>query len=541
MLLRVDARAAGGARAGARADADTDASRLEADAGAIPATLAAECAALAASAARAGTATTAVAVLAEHEGARDGTVAALDTDAGVVPSAERLQSAEPPAYALPGTALLRSSSDFLPKTSPASATPALGFPAWSRKWPACANAHDALLPLLELHSLETQPFLLADLSRLCVEAGTRAETLGTPSAATLAAAEAGLRFGIGSSPRAPSDFEAHRHVVWLAEELFASQTIETEGDKNKKRDNTMIATARAKWREALPTLAHAAWRSWHAASWGGVADAPEAVAPLAPKKRKSRATTETVTETNLPVNTRVARRWLESIGPARSEGAPATALAAALVAGSPQGVASRAARITQMRLASRALRLRRPRAADAASGEWASLGALAAHVVLAHVSAARDAPSREEETETETEGAETSAAAALRESCAALAAHCAEPARRDGSETLQTKSSSGSFPSSETIVRRFETAAATVCHAPFRSVAETLVAPLVASLAAGAEAHRARASRKRMFFLFRRRLSPARPLCASSSRRAATARAEAQPGALGLALAAAPA
>ena len=205
-----------GARAGARADADTDASRLEADAGAIPATLAAECAALAASAARAGTATTAVAVLAEHEGARDGTVAALDTDAGVVPSAECLQSAEPPAYALPGTALLRSSSDFLPKTSPASATPALGFPAWSRKWPACANAHDALLPLLELHSLETQPFLLADLSRLCVEAGTRAETLGTPSAATLAAAEAGLRFGIGSSPRAPSDFEAHRHVVWLA-------------------------------------------------------------------------------------------------------------------------------------------------------------------------------------------------------------------------------------------------------------------------------------------------------------------------------------
>jgi len=510
-----------GARAGARVDADTDASRLEADAGAIPATLAAECAALAASAACAGTATTAVAVMAEHEGARDFKhAAALDTDAGGVgSSAERLKSAEPPpAYALPGTALLRSSSDFLPKTSPASATPALGFPAWSRKWPACANAHDALLPLLELHSLETQPFLLADLSRLCVEAGTRAETLGMPSAATLAAAEAGLRFGIGSSPRAPSDFEAHRHVVWLAEELFASQTIGKEGDKGM--DNTMIASARAKWREALPTLAHAAWRSWHAASWGGVADAPEAVAPLAPKKRKS-TSMSAVTETHLPLGTRIARRWLESIGPARSEGAPATALAAALVAGSPPGVASRAARILQMRLASRALRLRKPSAADAASGEWASLGALAAHVVLAHVSAARDASSREEETET-SDGAETSAAAALRESCAALAAHCAEPhARRDGSDA------------SETITRRFETAAATVRHAPFRSVAETLVAPLVASLAAGAEARRARVvAEEDVFSVFsrRRRLSPARPLCASSSRRAATARAEARPG-----------
>ena len=109
--------------------------------------------------------------------------------------------------------------------------------------------------------------------------------------------------------------------MWLAEELFASQTIEMKGDKGI--DNTMIASARAKWREALPTLAHAAWRSWHAASWGGVADAPEAVAPLAPKKRKSRSMTETVTETFLGNGTRIARRWLESIGPARSEGARA--------------------------------------------------------------------------------------------------------------------------------------------------------------------------------------------------------------------------
>jgi hypothetical protein len=265
-------------------------------------------------------------------------------------------------------------------------------------------------------------------------------------------------------------------VLWLAEEMASLS-------ENAKENALKLTAARQKWRDATPSLAHAAWRSWHAAAWGGVVDAPAAVAALAPRKKRR---LHGVDEANIEYGelSHVEKRWIASAGPARSEDASACALAAALVAGSPSGVASRAARILQMRLASRALRLRRPGVFANASSEWASLGALVAHVVLAHASEARE----DDGEEPLKRSASRSAEAALREACAALARHCASSLAK--TETSFTNDDDDDHAArAEALVDAFVVLIKKVRHAPFARVAETLVAPLVAEIARGAAAH----------------------------------------------------
>ena len=147
----------------------------------------------------------------------------------------------------------------------------------------------------------------------------------------------------------------------------------------------------------------------------------------------------------------------------------------------------------QMRLASRALRLRRPGVLATASSEWASLGALGAHVVLAHASEAR-----EDDGEDAKRNASRSAEAALREACAALARHCGSSLEKTGTSLTNDDDddddhlfADGNDHSkrAEALVDAFALLLKKVRHAPFARVAETLVAPLVAEIARGAAAH----------------------------------------------------
>ena len=142
---------------GARA-ADADAAAfLEREAGSIPAQLAAECRVVAAAAKVSET----KGETAKDVGA-DGSSAGADGSSAVAIAGSSASEPVPPEYSLPATNLLRS-LDALER--PGRSVPPLGFPAWSLRWPAAAAAHASLMPLLELHSVATQPALLAKLTR----------------------------------------------------------------------------------------------------------------------------------------------------------------------------------------------------------------------------------------------------------------------------------------------------------------------------------------------------------------------------------------
>ena len=87
---------------------------------------------------------------------------------------------------------------------------------------------------------------------------------------------------------------------------------------------------------------------------------------------------------------RGASRWRAAEGPRRRETALATGIATALVGEGcgATGVAARAIRTAQLRLAARALRLRTPSSRAASAAEWASIGALVAQILVAHAPAA---------------------------------------------------------------------------------------------------------------------------------------------------------
>ena len=189
--VRPDGGGGGGGGGGRDEDENDAASFLENEAGSIPAQLALECSKLAAAAAVSEPASAAVLRRLgggdENDNEDDnnhgvGAIvisAAMDVDGGddstaAAAATSAVPRAPPPEYEIPALDLLRS-ADVLengagiisgsgPAAAGARALPPLGFPVWSQKWTACRAAHAALLPLLELHSLASQPPLLAALS-----------------------------------------------------------------------------------------------------------------------------------------------------------------------------------------------------------------------------------------------------------------------------------------------------------------------------------------------------------------------------------------
>jgi len=461
---------------------------LEREAGAIPSTLAKECFALA----EAGRAlrepeTQDTAFSVEDTPQDDDTAMAVTSSPvdGVETDGTDVHKTQyvPPAYSLPSNALLRS-ADQTEVTSQISKSgtqqnsptrgPPLGFPAWSRKWPICAAAHDALMPLLEVHSVATQFSVLTDLMGLVVSGvcqGADKQPSSSPSQAALLAIAAGLKFGVENSPRDPADFMAHRHVLWLAETGAAGSGEETR-DMND-----------AKWQNALPALVLSSWRAWHVASWGGALNDPYVTAALSTRRRKSRAERVDVNNASVYYDTDVARshvvkHWLESVGPARCEGAVVTTLAAAILAGAPSGVAFRAARMLQLRLASRALRLRRPPLIETSQHEWQSLGALTVQIVLAHVT---DGDEKDHQS--------------LRKTCAAILEHCSFEVKhleKDECQKTDLQLETRAAAASE-LVARFEKDAHSVRHVTFQNALQTLLVPLVKAVLTGVNRFKRRA------------------------------------------------
>ena len=373
-FARTHAREGSGARAGARRRRHRR-EPLEADAGAIPATRTRPPISRPARGVRRArsTATTAVAVLAEHEGARDGNRGGVDgTDAGVVPSAECLQSAEPPAYDFSGTALPVFASGFSRRRRRRSATPALTFPGGPGRTRARTRTTTQLRagPRAALARNRSR---CSPTARLCVEAGTRAARDAFGGAAAAAASRRRVR---------------HRLVPARAERLRGAQARRAarggasrpghrdEGDKYKKRDNTMIAVG-ARRREAAD-LAHAAWRSTRGHAASGAAPPPNRRRRrrrlARPKKRKSRSmTAEDGNESSRQHACRAEMARIDrpgAIGRRARDGARRRARR-----GIEPGVASRrrrASRRCAWRRRRAAARGAASRAADAASGEWAS-------------------------------------------------------------------------------------------------------------------------------------------------------------------------
>ena len=220
---------------------------MEREAGSIPAQLAAECRVVAAAAKVSETkGETAKDVGADGSSAgADGSSAGADGSSAAIADSGRhrrflrLRNRSHPSYSLPATNLLRS-LDALER--PGRSVPPLGFPAWSLRWPAAAAAHASLMPLLELHSVATQPALLAKLTRrVALRAAEEARKTGRTNeeketeedehlqtfqnvsdpddaeavTAIVEAASSGMAFGVAAAPRDPSDFAAHRHVLWL--------------------------------------------------------------------------------------------------------------------------------------------------------------------------------------------------------------------------------------------------------------------------------------------------------------------------------------
>jgi hypothetical protein len=95
-------------------------------------------------------------------------------------------------------------------------------------------------------------------------------------------AAAGLSFGIAAAPRDPADFAAHRHLLWL--HVDDEQATTRRASAAHAGAGTALSSSRVA--AALPSLTHAMWRSWHAASWGGTLEPlPSA---LLPRSRASR-------------------------------------------------------------------------------------------------------------------------------------------------------------------------------------------------------------------------------------------------------------
>ena len=449
-------------------DTSSDAQQfLEREAGDIPSTIAKECLLLA------GVTKGKTETKTSTEEGTDTAMVSVDGGDETIDTVN-ITVVQPPNYVLPSNALLRS-ADLATVVgtnnggvagSVNSSGPPLGFPAWSRKWKVCADAHDALLPLLEVHSVLTQPQLLSELSLLLVGSGgmskrsdstTRKQS--APSAAVLAAIAAGLKFGLENSPRDPSDFQAHRHIMWLADEAL------------KRGD---LHDTSAQWISALPALVQSAWRSWHVASWGGGLNDANVAAALAPKRRKSRvekvddvmAGLTVGNNSNNIIRSHVVSNWISSTGPARGEGALTSVLSSALLVGAPTGVASRAARILQLRLASRALRLRRPNVVESSMNEWSSLGALVSQIILAHC--------------------EDGSTDDLRSTCVLIVGHTSfdKPFKDVKVETGKV----------DAVIARFEKAASTVDHPLFQQCLPGVLLPLVTQVMAGV-------SRFRMTFL----------------------------------------
>ena len=146
------------------------------------------------------------------------------------------------------------------------------------------------------------------------------------------------------------------------------------------------------------------WRAWHAAAWGGALERAPASARQNQKRNRKRfsdTADERATGVLLGGSTSTTTSWAEAswalaAGALRGERATMTGLASGVLYSPVAGVGERATRLTQLRLAARAFRLRAPDLTRASRAEWRGLGALVAHAFAAHAPGCATREARDE-------------------------------------------------------------------------------------------------------------------------------------------------
>ena len=273
----------------------------------------------------------------------------------------------PFAFEIPNRDLIKSLDDndswLLETTSSVLSPPKFSFPPWALKWKEITFKNSQLSPFAELRSLELDREVLTLLSSiLSLDSSESKEDDDRLRRGLLferlnEATSKALSFGISHSPRAVSDFEGHRKLLWDINAASATSFSAVE--------SSVIA------RRALEIFL-----SWHDAHrLGALSSLPQL---LKSTKKSSNAGTK-----NDQITSELESKWISCDGPARTERALQTILTSALFV-STVGLEERGQRVAQLRLAARQLRMSRNSDEDSSRKDWDTLRGIFIHTMWAY-------------------------------------------------------------------------------------------------------------------------------------------------------------
>ncbi|KAL4440107.1 hypothetical protein ABPG75_003108 [Micractinium tetrahymenae] len=293
-------------------------------------------------------ATRVLAATAGEEDDEDGGMAAADSSSreqqpqGVLVPAVQLTWGDEPAGAAAGAV----GSGLLPAA----------LPAELMQFPSCRTLQLQLLALQDarLASIQLQAFAGGALLRLLLQSGNSSAAL-----APLRHVVADMAAGSGGGASA-ADAATYQLLLWLL-----------EAQQQQQQQGAAAGDAGSEWQQLLQrSLVQEAWFRWQQGLWAGAAAALPAAhaACLAPAAHE---------------------RWAAAAaGPLRLHIAAGTVLATAVTAGPPALIADRSARLLQLKLATRQLRLAATQPASlaaTAAAESQAAAAVAAAMLAAHL------------------------------------------------------------------------------------------------------------------------------------------------------------
>ena len=277
---------------------------------------------------------------------------------------DRNDTNAPFAFEIPNRELVKSLDDdeswSLETSSAVLAPPRFSFPHWTLKWKDITFKNAQLSPFAELCSLELDREVLARLALILSFDSSNEEEKDHHRREKLLerlheATSKALSFGVSHSPRAASDFEGHRKLLW---------------DMSDPSQTTVDASALS--RRALEIFL-----SWHDAHRSG------ALSQLPHFLKTTKKSSINIGSKNEQVLAELETKWLSCDGPARTERALQTILTSALFV-STVGLEERGQRVAQLRLAARQLRMRRDNAEDESAKDWNTLRGIFVHTMCAY-------------------------------------------------------------------------------------------------------------------------------------------------------------
>ena len=270
----------------------------------------------------------------------------------------------PFAFEIPNRELVKSLDDdeswSLETSSVVLAPPTFSFPPWALKWRDITFKNSQLSPFVELRSLELDREVLALLALILSFDSSNEDEKDHSRRVELfkrlhEATSKSLSFGVSHSPRAVSDFEGHRKLLW---------------DINDAAQTTVDSSVLS--RRALEIFL-----SWHDAHRSG------ALSQLPHFLKRTKKLSSNIDSKNEQMLIELESKWLSCDGPARTERALQTILTSALFV-SNVGLEERGQRVAQLRLAARQLRMRRDKADDESTKDWDTLRGIFIHTMRAY-------------------------------------------------------------------------------------------------------------------------------------------------------------